>query len=115
MDQIQFVCWYIMTNREVLTATPSMARVLAGVRLSRSTDERTSPERQLAAVRRWAKSQGHDVVGQEVDLDVSAYKVAPWERPDIGDWLANRGGTGIEPGTDHSQVLFCCVSGAVIA
>jgi DNA invertase Pin-like site-specific DNA recombinase len=67
-----------------------MARVLAGVRLSRVTDESTSPERQLAAVHRWAKSQGHDVVGQAVDLDVSAYKVAPWQRPEIGDWLANR-------------------------
>jgi site-specific DNA recombinase len=65
-------------------------RVLAGIRVSRSTDESTSPERQLAAVQRWAESKAHQIVGQAVDLDVSGYKKAPWERPEIGGWLGQR-------------------------
>ena len=65
-------------------------RVLAGTRVSRSTDESTSPERQLAAIQRWAESKGHEIVGQAVDLDVSGYKKAPWERPEIGSWLGQR-------------------------
>jgi hypothetical protein len=32
------------------------------------------------------------VIDKAVDPDVSAYKVAPWQRPDIGDWLKNRTG-----------------------
>jgi site-specific DNA recombinase len=65
-------------------------RILAGIRVSRSADESTSPERQLAAISSWAKSRGHEITGQAIDLDVSGYKTPPWERPDIGAWLANR-------------------------
>jgi hypothetical protein len=28
---------------------------------------------------------GHDVMDQAVDLDISEYKVAAWERPERGD------------------------------
>lgn len=63
-------------------------RVLAGVRVSRISDESTSPDRQIAAIRRWANANGHDVTDQAIDLDVSAFKVAPWERPEIGDRMS---------------------------
>lgn len=65
-------------------------RILAGIRVSRLADESTSPERQLGAIGSWAKSRGHEIIGQAVDLDVSGYKTPPWERPDIGAWLADR-------------------------
>lgn len=63
-----------------------MARVLGIVRLSRETDESTSPDRQRAAVERWARDRGHEVIGWAEDLDVSG-AVAPWKRTGLGEWL----------------------------
>ncbi|MGN9917660.1 recombinase family protein [Micromonospora palomenae] len=59
------------------------------VRLSRETDESTSPERQREAVTRWAELHGHTIIGWAEDLDVSG-DVSPWERPDLGPWLRDR-------------------------
>ncbi len=56
------------------------------IRLSRETDESTSPERQRAGLEAWAKSLGHTIVGWAEDLDVSG-SVSPWERVDLGRWL----------------------------
>jgi site-specific DNA recombinase len=68
-------------------------RVLASVRLSRYRDQddpTTSPTRQTATIKRWAEDNGHAVVGQALDLDESAYKVSPFARPALGDWLHYR-------------------------
>ncbi len=67
-----------------------MSRVLAAVRVSRMADETTSPERQLAAIERWAKGKHHQVIGKATDLDESAYKVPPLARPELGHWLTKR-------------------------
>ncbi|MET8327676.1 recombinase family protein [Streptomyces sp. NPDC005181] len=63
-----------------------MARVLGVVRLSRVSDETTSPERQRRSIQRWADQEGHVVVGWVEDIDVSG-GVEPWKRPDFGKWL----------------------------
>lgn len=64
-------------------------RVLGVVRLSRETDESTSPERQREAVTKWADLHGHTIVGWAEDLDVSG-ALSPWERPGLGPWLSGR-------------------------
>ncbi|SIN38101.1 recombinase family protein [Micromonospora cremea] len=66
-------------------------RVLGVVRLSRETDESTSPERQRETVTKWADLHGHTIVGWAEDLDVSG-AVSPWERPQLGPWLRERSG-----------------------
>ncbi|MGW5447697.1 recombinase family protein [Streptomyces asiaticus] len=71
-----------------MTPTPQL-RALAVIRLSVLTDETTSPARQRAAIDAAAASLGA-VVGDRVaeDLDVSASKTAPADRPELGPWLA---------------------------
>lgn len=64
-----------------------MSRVLGYVRLSRLTDETTSPGRQRDAVQRWAAAEGHELVEIVSDLDVSGAK-SPFKRPQLGPWLA---------------------------
>ncbi|WP_345615166.1 recombinase family protein [Streptomyces sanyensis] len=52
------------------------------------TDETTSPERQRDACDGAAAALGIDFDGREaVDLDVSASKTTPWDRPELGVWL----------------------------
>ncbi|PWK70243.1 site-specific DNA recombinase [Streptomyces sp. CG 926] len=63
-----------------------MARVLGVVRLSKVSDETTSPERQRRSIQRWADQEGHVVVGWVEDIDVSG-GVEPWKRPEFGKWL----------------------------
>ncbi|WP_033223685.1 recombinase family protein [Streptomyces virginiae] len=63
-----------------------MARVLGVVRLSKVSDETTSPERQRRSVQRWADREGHVVVGWVEDLDVSG-GVEPWKRLEFSKWL----------------------------
>ncbi|BDY27544.1 recombinase family protein [Mycolicibacterium mageritense] len=67
-----------------------MTRALIVVRLSRVTDATTSPERQLRACRELCAQRGWDEVGIAEDLDVSAGKTSPFDRPQLGDWLTNR-------------------------
>ncbi|MEU8619925.1 recombinase family protein [Streptomyces sp. NPDC048623] len=63
------------------------------VRLSVLTDETTSPERQreaddiAAATHNISFGEG-DTLREAVDLDVSASKVSPFDRPQLGAWLA---------------------------
>ncbi|MFD3522882.1 recombinase family protein [Streptomyces sp. NPDC058653] len=63
------------------------------IRLSVRTDETTSPERQreaddiAAAVLGIEFGEG-DALREAVDLDVSASKVGPFDRPQLGGWLA---------------------------
>ncbi|WP_373234082.1 recombinase family protein [Mycobacterium marinum] len=65
-------------------------RALIVIRLSRVTDATTSPERQLEACRALCLQRGYEVVGVAEDLDVSAGKTSPFDRPQLGDWLSNR-------------------------
>ncbi|MFB7477211.1 recombinase family protein [Kitasatospora sp. NPDC056184] len=66
------------------------------IRLSVLTDETTSPERQreacdhVAGELRVTFGEG-DVLREAVDLDVSASKTSPWERPQLLRWLSNPG------------------------
>ncbi|WP_216897607.1 recombinase family protein [Nocardia alni] len=65
-----------------------MARVLGRVRLSRFTDESTSPERQREIIQQWSDLNGHQVVGWAVDMDVSR-SVNPFDTPALGPWLTD--------------------------
>ncbi|MEU5227333.1 recombinase family protein [Streptomyces toyocaensis] len=65
-------------------------RALLSVRLSVLTDDTTSPVRQELDLRRLALDRGCRVVGVASDLNVSATKVPPWKRKELGDWLNNR-------------------------
>ncbi|AJD82452.1 serine integrase [Mycobacterium phage Sheen] len=66
-------------------------RVLGRLRLSRSTEESTSIERQREIVTAWADSNGHTVVGWAEDVDVSG-AVDPFDTPSLGPWLDERRG-----------------------
>ena len=65
-----------------------MARVLGAVRLSRLTDESTSPERQREQIETWARLHGHTVAHITTDTDVSG-AISPFKRPDLGPWLSD--------------------------
>lgn len=65
-------------------------RALLSVRLSVLTDDTTSPVRQELDLRKLALERGCRVVGVASDLNVSATKVPPWKRKELGDWLNNR-------------------------
>lgn len=65
-------------------------RALLSIRLSVLTDETTSPVRQELDLRKLALDRGCRVVGVASDLNVSATKVPPWKRKELGEWLNNR-------------------------
>ncbi|QIS01280.1 recombinase family protein [Nocardia brasiliensis] len=62
-------------------------RALIVVRLSRLTDESTSPERQRAECEALCAQRGYEVVGVAEDLDVSAGSTSPFDRPQLSQWL----------------------------
>ncbi|MBQ0986374.1 recombinase family protein [Streptomyces sp. F63] len=62
-------------------------RALSAIRLSVRTDETTSPARQRAANSNEAARRGAVIVGEAEDLDVSATKTTPFDRPELGAWL----------------------------
>ncbi|MFF7389170.1 recombinase family protein [Streptomyces scabiei] len=62
-------------------------RALSAIRLSVETDETTSPGRQRAANQEAASFIGAEIIGEAVDLGVSASKTTPFERPELGSWL----------------------------
>lgn len=70
-------------------------RALVVVRLSRLTDESTSPERQREACEQLCESRGWTVVGVAEDLDVSAGTTSPFQRPTLSQWI---GENGTDPG-----------------
>lgn len=74
-------------------------RALLSIRLSVLTDETTSPVRQELDLRRFALLRGCRVAGVARDLNVSATKVPPWKRPELGDWINNRA-------PEFDQILF---------
>lgn len=77
-----------------------MARMLGVLRLSHFTDESTSIERQREAVQRLADQDGHVIVGWAVDADVSG-SIAPWLRPELGQWLPSTIGQTVSPETER--------------
>ena len=64
-------------------------RVLGRLRLSRSTEESTSIERQREMITAWAETNGHSLVGWAEDIDVSG-SVDPFETPGLGVWVSRR-------------------------
>ncbi|MFI8421536.1 recombinase family protein [Streptomyces sp. NPDC085479] len=65
-------------------------RALLSVRLSVLTEDTTSPLRQELDLRLLAAAKGYRVVGVASDLHVSATKVPPWRRKELGQWLNDR-------------------------
>ncbi|AUA13394.1 hypothetical protein CFP59_05554 [Streptomyces malaysiensis subsp. malaysiensis] len=81
------------TNTTVGGGVTETLRGVRCVRLSVRTDETTSPERQREADDIAAAALGIDFgqgggVREAVDLDVRASKVGPFDRPQLGGWLA---------------------------
>lgn len=69
---------------------PTATRALLSIRLSILTEETTSPVRQELDLYRMAVERNSRPVGVARDLGVSATKVPPWKRKDLGDWINNR-------------------------
>ncbi|MGW9170114.1 recombinase family protein [Streptomyces decoyicus] len=85
--------------RRMAELPPDAPRALLSVRLSVLTDETTSPIRQELDLYRFAILRGCRVAGVARDLNVSATKVPPWKRPELGDWINNRA-------PEFDQILF---------
>lgn len=62
-------------------------RVLGRVRLSRSSEESTSIERQREIIEAWAKANDHTVVGWAEDPNTSG-SVDPFDTAGLGPWLS---------------------------
>lgn len=63
-------------------------RVLGRTRLSRSSEESTSIERQKEIIESWAAANDHEIIGWADDVGVSG-AVDPFEAPALGPWLAD--------------------------
>jgi site-specific DNA recombinase len=63
-------------------------RAVGVIRLSKMTEETTSPERQQEIITAKARERGAEIVGWARDDDVSATKFAPSKRPELAKWLA---------------------------
>lgn len=59
------------------------------IRLSRLTDETTSPVRQRQHIATASETHRIDIVDWVEDLDVSASKFSPFKRPSLGPWLTD--------------------------
>ena len=68
-------------------------RAIVGARVSHLDDDKANTRKvshiaQTEEGARWAESRGFEVVGSFQDLGVSAGKTTPFERPELGEWLA---------------------------
>ncbi|MHA3020424.1 recombinase family protein [Mycobacterium sp. BMJ-28] len=68
-------------------------RAIVGARVSHLDDDKANTRKvshvaQTEEGVRWAQSRGFEVVGTFQDLGVSAGKTTPFERPELGEWLA---------------------------
>lgn len=72
---------------------PQLLNLVAAMRRSRHRvdDPTTSPERQRATNEGEAGKHGARVSLEAVDLDVSADKYPPWERPELGPYFTDAG------------------------
>lgn len=73
-----------MQSRSSTPPLGNLSPALGVVRLSRMTDETSSPERQRADL---ARQPGVYYIHVAEDLDVSATKFSPFARPNLGPWL----------------------------
>ncbi|MEO6083704.1 MAG: recombinase family protein, partial [Umezawaea sp.] len=64
-------------------------RAVVTSRLSRVHKHATGDESQLLNAHEYATARRWAVVGEASDLDVSAIKIRPWDRPELGHWLRN--------------------------
>ena len=89
-----------------------MSRALGVVRLFVETDHTTSPERQREIIEAEASKRGSEIVGWAEDLDVSASKVHPMDRPDLCQWLSPgapdryRAARYSAPPAEYDEILF---------
>lgn len=67
----------------------SVIRALKASRISKSSDDSTSLVRQDNAENALIDGRGWKVAGAAVDDGVSASKVAPFDRPELGPWLTD--------------------------
>jgi DNA invertase Pin-like site-specific DNA recombinase len=69
-----------------------MARAIKLIRLSRyrTEDPTVSPDVQDKLCDKWINEHSHTLVGRGADLDVSAFKISPFARPEAGNWLTYR-------------------------
>lgn len=87
VSDLPSVCCTLLAEFDTLKV---MIRALIVVRLSMHRDQSTSPERQREHCRNLIQQRGWTEVGVAEDLAVSATKYSPFDRPALGDWLANR-------------------------
>lgn len=73
-------------------------RAIGVIRLSKMTEETTSPERQQEIIAAKARERGVEIVGWARDDDISATKFAPSKRPELAKWLARP--------TEFDEVIF---------
>lgn len=62
-------------------------RALGVIRLSELTDETSSPVRQRRDIEAKARERGVEIIGWAEDLDVSAFKIPPLNRPKLRRWF----------------------------
>lgn len=77
-------------KRRAALLPANATRALLSLRLSVLTEETTSPQRQELDLYRMAVDRNSRPVGVARDLGVSATKVPPWKRKELGDWIKNR-------------------------
>ena len=77
-----------MSRQDRQGASSEVMRLLGAVRLSRDTDETTSPERQDDAITYTTKARGDRLIHIVHDLDVSG-AISPFERAELGPWLTD--------------------------
>lgn len=65
-------------------------KILGRVRLSKSTEESTSVDRQKELIENWANTNGHKIVAWAEDVDVSG-SVSPFDAPELGKYLTPEG------------------------
>jgi site-specific DNA recombinase len=72
------------------TAYMTQVRALVGARVSSvQGEQKTSHITQRSKGHSYAESQSWTVVGAFEDLDISAIKLSPWQRPDLKEWLSD--------------------------
>lgn len=71
-------------------SAPDSVRAVVGARVSVFEDGKESQITQKTKGTAYAEAQGWTVVGAFEDLDVSAIKQSPWDRPDLRVWLTDK-------------------------